>query len=50
VIAVPATPARTIAVTNGANSRMDASTKKPPEAVERAEQHEEVRGLQAGRP
>src|SRR4028119_1468319 len=30
VIAVPATPARTIAVTNGANSRMDASTKKPP--------------------
>src|SRR4051812_36009318 len=30
VIAVPATPATTIAVTNGANSRIDASTKKPP--------------------
>jgi hypothetical protein len=30
VIAVPATPASTIAVTNGANSRIDASTKKPP--------------------
>src|SRR3954452_7829634 len=30
VIAVPATPASTIASTNGANSRIDASTKKPP--------------------
>src|SRR6266550_696943 len=30
VIAVPATPARITAVTNGANSRTDASTKKPP--------------------
>src|SRR3954454_5082147 len=30
VIAVPATPARMIAVTNGANSRIEASTKKPP--------------------
>ena len=30
VIAVPATPARMIAVTNGANSRIDASTKNPP--------------------
>src|SRR4051794_1884777 len=30
VIAVPATPASTIASTNGANSRMLASTKKPP--------------------
>ena len=29
-MAVPATPARMIAVTNGANSRIDASTKKPP--------------------
>jgi len=27
---VPATPASTIAVTNGANSRIEASTKKPP--------------------
>src|SRR3954471_19420102 len=30
VIAVPATPARMTAVTNGANSRTDANTKKPP--------------------
>ena len=30
VIAVPATPARMIAVTNGANSRIDANTKNPP--------------------
>ena len=30
MIAVPPTPARMIAVTNGANSRIDASTKKPP--------------------
>src|SRR5947209_19670315 len=30
VIAVPATPANTIAVTNGANSRIDANTKNPP--------------------
>src|SRR6266567_3633720 len=30
VIAVPATPARTIASTNGANSRIDANTKNPP--------------------
>src|SRR5881227_4036119 len=30
VIAVPATPANTIASTNGANSRIDASTKNPP--------------------
>src|SRR5947209_3118816 len=30
VIAVPATPARTTAVTNGANSRIDANTKNPP--------------------
>src|SRR6202042_1386937 len=30
VIAVPATPASTIASTNGANSRIDASTKNPP--------------------
>src|SRR3954451_15815403 len=30
VIAVPATPAITIASTNGANSRIDASTKNPP--------------------
>ena len=30
MIAVPATPASTIAVTNGANSRIEASTKKPP--------------------
>src|SRR3954454_2116095 len=30
VIAVPATPANTIASTNGANSRIDANTKKPP--------------------
>src|SRR6185436_2335552 len=30
VIAVPPTPARMIAVTNGANSRIEASTKKPP--------------------
>src|ERR1044072_5647301 len=30
VIAVPATPASTIAVTNGANSRIEASTKNPP--------------------
>src|SRR6059058_5920324 len=30
VIAVPATPARITAVTNGANSRTDASTKNPP--------------------
>src|SRR5947209_15016975 len=30
VIAVPATPARMIAVTNGANSRIDAKTKNPP--------------------
>src|SRR3954453_6819648 len=30
VIAVPATPESTIAVTNGANSRIEASTKKPP--------------------
>src|SRR5215212_7860582 len=30
VIAVPPTPARMIAVTNGANSRIDESTKKPP--------------------
>src|SRR5437588_6903686 len=29
-IAVPATPASTIAVTNGANSRIDANTKNPP--------------------
>src|SRR3954454_13828202 len=30
VIAVPATPASTIASTNGANSRIDANTKNPP--------------------
>src|SRR6059036_2747087 len=30
VIAVPATPASKIASTNGANSRIDASTKNPP--------------------
>src|SRR3954453_9442065 len=30
VIAVPATPATTTAVTKGANSRIEASTKKPP--------------------
>src|SRR5881227_2567405 len=30
VIAVPATPANTIASTNGANSRIDANTKNPP--------------------
>src|SRR5437660_4281714 len=30
VIAVPATPASTTAVTNGANSRIDANTKNPP--------------------
>src|SRR5207302_3563032 len=30
VIAVPATPANTTAVTNGANSRIDANTKNPP--------------------
>src|SRR5881227_1234953 len=30
VIAVPATPASTMASTNGANSRIDASTKNPP--------------------
>ena len=30
MIAVPATPARMIAVTNGANSRIDANTKNPP--------------------
>src|SRR5947209_13788138 len=30
VIAVPATPARMIAVTVGANSRIDANTKNPP--------------------
>src|SRR6058998_2654749 len=30
VIAVPATPANTIASTNGANSRIEASTKNPP--------------------
>jgi hypothetical protein len=29
-MAVPATPATTTAVTNGANSRTDARTKKPP--------------------
>ena len=30
MIAVPATPATTTAVTKGANSRIEASTKKPP--------------------
>ena len=30
VIAVPATPATTTAVTKGANSRIEAKTKKPP--------------------
>src|SRR5436853_6554075 len=30
VIAVPATPANTIASTNGANSRIEANTKNPP--------------------
>ena len=30
MIAVPATPATTTAVTNGANSRIEARTKKPP--------------------
>jgi hypothetical protein len=29
-MAVPATPAMMIAVTNGANSRIEASTKNPP--------------------
>ena len=29
-MAVPPTPARMIAVTNGANSRIEASTKNPP--------------------
>ena len=47
VIAVPATPATTIAVTNGANSRTEARMKKPAEAVEGAEQGEEVGRLQA---
>ena len=50
MIAVPATPATMIAVTNGANSRMPASTKNPPDAVERAEQRQEVRRLQPRRP
>src|SRR3954465_13056514 len=63
VIAAPATPASTIAVTKGANSRMLASTKKPPTrelgdaggreeaagAVVGAEEREEVARLQARR-
>ena len=49
VIAVPATPASTIAVTNGANSRIEASTKKPPRRSMRAEEDQEVGGLQPRR-
>ena len=47
MIAVPATPATIIESTQGANSRIEARTKKPPEPVERAEQGEEVGRLQA---
>src|SRR5919204_318028 len=47
VIAVPATPARMIAVTNGANSRIDASTKKPPR---RSIAPNRIRKLPAWRP
>src|SRR3954470_451764 len=47
VIAVPATPARMIAVTNGANSRIEASTKKPPR---RSSEPNRTRKLPAWRP
>ena len=47
MIAVPATPATIIASTQGANSRIEAKTKKPPEAVERSEEGEEVGRLHA---
>ena len=46
VIAVPPTPARMMAVTFGANSRIEASTKKPPSRSMRAEQDEEVARLE----
>src|SRR5436190_592154 len=47
VIAVPATPASTIASTNGANSRIDASTKNPPRrsSAPRAESKQSRNGL-----
>src|SRR3954452_15274767 len=47
VIAVPATPARMIAVTKGANSRIEASTKKPPR---RSSDPNRTRKLPAWRP
>ena len=46
VIAVPATPASTIAVTLGPISRIAASTKMPAKAIQRAEDFKEVRRLQ----
>ena len=49
VIAVPATPASTIAVTFGADLADRGEHEDPAEAIQRAEQREEVRGLQAGR-
>src|SRR3978361_172343 len=48
VIAVPATPASTIAVTKGANSRIEASTKKPPLRSRGAEGGAKVAGWGAG--
>ena len=47
MIAVPPTPARMIAVTNGANSRIEASTKKPPR---RSIAPKRIRKLPACRP
>src|SRR4026207_744815 len=50
VIAVPATPATTTAVTNRADSRSRASQEGAAEPVERSEQRQKVRSLQTGSP
>ena len=47
MIAVPATPATTTAVTNGANSRTEARMKKPPRRSSAPNRREEVGRLQA---
>ena len=49
MIAVPATPATTTAVTKGANSRIEARTKKPPSRSRAPKSDEEVGRLQARR-
>ena len=48
VMAVPTTPATTMASTKGANSRMRGEHEEPAEAVRHAEEREDVAALETG--